>query len=482
MDTGFVGNRMATWCGRQVALTLALALPGLMHAQELIYSEVRTAQPVVAVGAELSLEVVLLDAYAEQLRAPETFELALEVYREADAGAPLEVYGVSLAAGEASAKLSIPVSEAGTFRIVATHPALLSWDLFVEVYDPAGATAPPVPLSGWVGTARAAPAVRPATPERAVRQLKILTPPRDRRFLVNDGNRARLQFFLYDATGQPANAPRDVQVVLETDGELEPEPIVIKKGKNWAVARLRSDRVGPVAVAFRGTIPALTLHRDTRLDPIVFADRTLKLSAALQASLIEPVTLTLKLLDADGNPLRTRARLPVTVEKVKGQGVFGSAERTYIEKGEAQTEVSFTPTWPGPVELLAASAPLVSAPLTVDVSLAPLWFVIVFAGGVIGSLVHLVGGSAGATAARAPAPWRVAARVFVGVVAGALLYWAYLFGVSLPLLPVGDKALLLHSFTAFFVPLLGAFAGVKVLIRLAGAMLPPAGGQSGGAT
>lgn len=489
MDAGLVGSADARFASarfwmRQGALLLA-ALLGSGQAQELIYSEVRTPQPVVAVGAELNLEVVLLDAYSAPIAAPETLELSVEIYRESDAEMPLEVYGVSLAAGEQSINLNIPMGEAGTFRIVATHPTLLSWDLFVEVYDPAGAAASPILLSSWFGTARAAPAVRPASPEQTVHQLKILTPASDRRFLVNGGSRARLQFFLYDAAGQPVNALEDVQVVLETDGELKPDPVVIKKGKNSAVAFLRSDQVGLIDVAFRGTIPTLKLHEDTRLDPVRFDDRTLKLSAVSQASLIEPVTLTLKLLGVDGNPLPTRVRREVTVVMVdpsRGRGVFKPVERTYIEKGDYHTRVNFIPTWPGRVELLAESARLVSVPSTVTVSLAPLWFAIVFTGGVVGSFVDLVGGSAGATAARVLTTWRVLARVFVGVVAGALLYWAYLFGILLPPLPAGASALLLHSLTAFFVPLLGAFAGVKVLIRLAGGMLPPAGGRGDGAT
>ncbi len=68
MDTRLVANTPFSVLGRAVFKRLGVALfflaafyPGRVHAQELIYSEVRTDQPVISAGTELSLEVVLLD-------------------------------------------------------------------------------------------------------------------------------------------------------------------------------------------------------------------------------------------------------------------------------------------------------------------------------------------------------------------------------------------------------------------------------------
>lgn len=467
----FVLDRAAF--GRLGVLLLFAALHlSFVYAQEPIYSEVRAAQPVVASGMELSLEVVLLNAFSERIAAPEAYEVVVEVYKDSSAGELVGMYDVTIAADDESTGLSLPTDEAGTFSIVAVHPALISRELFVQVYDPAGNAVGPTlaSLFSWPGVAWAASTVPTLSPPRTPYKLTVLYPSGDEvRILANGSDRARLQFFLADNDDQPIHAPEDIEIILATNGTLTPERIIIPKGETGATAFLRSSKAGLVYVDYRGTIPAVKFPGDKRLGPFRFDNNKLILEAVSDTSLVEPVILTLKLLDVDGKPLKAGADREVTVVMVansKGRGVFKPVASAVIKKDSFQKDVTFIPTWPGRVELLASSAKLASAPSAVNVSLTPVWLLVIFTGGVVGALVGLFSEPAGKNASRTSAAQRVLIRLFVGVVAGALLYWAYLFGILLPPLPSTANAVLFHSLTAFFVPLLGAFAGIGVLAKL----------------
>lgn len=451
-----------TWIFVLVVKTIvfAMALTTLASAQELIFSTVRLQAPTVPAGAEIEVEIELVDASGTALPAPADYAFVLEVRRGSHEGNLVAAYELTLPAGSSTTSVPLTLSEIGIMSLRALSDATLAREAFLRVVEADRSRlrhGDTVMRSWWLGTAQAAP--QPRARGGAPYRLEILYDATTS-YLANGEDAAQLQLFLYDREGRPTRARQDIEVRLVTNrGILKPPEVVIPKGEDGITVLLSAKRPGPVTLTYRGAIPGAALLTP-ELPPVTFASNILYISASpTRTSLLQPLELVIRLYGADGQPVPADSNRLFTVEIAdgsRGRGVFKPAAQATIEQGNFETRIDFVPNWIGNVLVSASSPNLQSATVEIQVAMALIWILLSSGGGALGSVVALLFGP------KVPVPKRFA-RVLAGIVAGFAFFWALVYGVLV--MPSVDL-ILLNPISAVMVSFLGGYAGTSVFSLL----------------
>jgi hypothetical protein len=254
-------------------------------------------------------------------------------------------------------------------------------------------------------------------------------------------------FFQADDGG---SAPSDILVWLSSNhGELDREPLVIRKCSISGEAHLTSRY--PVQASIRYTV--------------VPSKYAVESPAALQASFVRPIigvavippdkiqTLSLtdrepvvaRFFDIDGIPVPSDIERTVTF--VSNNSFVGVEKQSVtLKPGDSIASTVLLPFWMGSGVISVTSDRLKPTNLQVQV-VGAIVIAVCLTGGLFGGLVLFLasGGS-------------IYSRLIVGVAAGIVLSWAYVFG----LLPKVDSVVAHNYISVFVVSILGGYLGVKV--------------------
>jgi hypothetical protein len=263
---------------------------------------------------------------------------------------------------------------------------------------------------------------------------------------------------VYYMDSQPPKAA--IKVWLTWDhGEIQPNPLVIKKGEFAAEGHWTSGwPVKNAKVAIANVQPALPVQGSNSasmnfVEPI---SGVAFFNPPKIMSIVDESDLHARFYDISGNFVRTSDKRKVTFST--------SSPIVKFQPGSQEMDWDFptmlTPTGWG-TELIEVATPGYP-PFTHTLVITYVGVVLLcLAGGLLGSLGDLL------TNRNAPKGWRILARFMVGALAAVLACWAYVI-VGMPQAPSG----IFHSRIAVLgVSLVGGWAGIVVVRRIAKTLL-----------
>jgi hypothetical protein len=265
---------------------------------------------------------------------------------------------------------------------------------------------------------------------------------------------ARVQIFWI---GQPAPSSA-VQIWLTwTNGELEPNPILLKKGMTVGEARWRSTASVPTAsVSVVATNPPHLPFVGPTEAKVRFAEPILGIDFANppdKITVVDIVPLTARFYDPAGFPIQTETKRHFRFAS-NNPILHLNPQEDDIAPGRSDFSTMMLPTSLG-MSRIEVSTPGYK-PVIHDVRVT----------GTLVVLLSVVGGILGGFLAYINSQGKLWIRIVTGIIVGLVASWAYVF-VGLP---NTDKSILHSQISVVFVSVLSAFSGVKVLGGIAGAL------------
>jgi hypothetical protein len=416
------------------------------------------------VGAKARLEIILQNANNKPAKAAKDYPIEIELRSSATRQLKRKMQD-TIRAGEASAKLQLPLEEAGLFNIHVGHLAkmseLLPGDTVILVRrvlkslprPGRGAWRPDfeVRLAGAGLMASPLPPQFESAPGQGTFLLLKNSPQRT--LLADNKDAATIHVFYASEEGE-GMAPSDIRVRLfNSGGKLDPlPPIKISQGEDYSSAILTSDKVGEITIEYLGSTPTFKVQGDTTLQikfgpPITQID----LNASPPAiTLVDQSDLIVRLLDEKGTPIATDTSRQISFAIERGRGEIDKDELE-IPARRSEGRTTFLPTWIGTVEVSAATPDLQPATVVLQVSPPLMPLSLSALGGLAGGLIAFWVGQNSKW-------WRIA----MGLITGFVLYWAFVFGV-LDFLP---RAIVLNPLSAFVLSTLGGWLGTEVFTKI----------------
>ena len=402
-----------------------------------------------AVGDEVALDIVLLDAQNDEVPAPHDYPL--ELFLVSESGEKALVDSVLLEEGDAALRVYLELPYAGFLSVRAEHPELLTNELFLTVSEAANARGSFAASLGELGArfSRGLSLVWAGQPASPTYYLEVRQSPRA--YFANGKDAAELFVALLDEAGNPVRAPRDIRLEFHSSlGVLEPAAVTLAAGAMSTTTKLRAATVGTAHLTLVSADPDVALQGEPEVE---FVSDVLKILANESVSLVEPMSIRVILF------------VPQDVETVvvltlQAQGRLAE-ERLVIPPGEAEAEARFFPVWPGQVRVTASLAvqdtPLVKDALyefDVTLSLALVLCALSLLGGLAGGWVFV-------TMNRT---WQQRSslarrdRLVIGAVSSFLLFVMLVFGL-VPNTPAIVANVVLNPFAALGFAMLGGYAG-----------------------
>jgi hypothetical protein len=410
-------------------------------------------------GDKVEIAIECLDAENEAAPAPREYAVKLLVHMPSG---EVDTTTVMIAAGETTGRDTIVAREAGLLELQAQHERLQEDGMYLRV-KPARAK----PKSTGEAETEAAeesgevPAGEPQ-PLRAERRMRIAAPESapplaqrptitfrysPQRTLLADGkDEAKIQAFLLDESDSLA---QNISVQLfNSNGLLQPQPLLIKAGESSGTAILTSQDVQTVTVEYVQSRPPTNVEGDKKLHiPFGPAITQIVLDPSPAAiTLVDQCDLNVKLLDRDGRTLATDTLRTVSIEIDAGRGEIESKEIA-IAPGSFQNRTVFRPTWRGQVVLAAATPNLPASSAPVKVSLPTVLLVLTAIGGLAGGFI--------AYWREQNAKWW---RILIGLLTGFVLYWGFVFN----LLPLVPRNVALNPLSGLALSVIGGWLGTEV--------------------
>jgi hypothetical protein len=254
-------------------------------------------------------------------------------------------------------------------------------------------------------------------------------------------------FFQADDGG---TAPSDIKVWLSPNhGEMDHEPLVIAKCSISGEAHLSSKYAVQTSVVYKVLPSSYAVDAPATLTasfvrPIIGIG---VIPTGLQTlSLIDIVPVVVQFFDINGDVMPTDVERTVTF--VSNNSIISLKQQSITLKvGEVVAQTMISPSWLGKGSIFVTADRLQTASHDVQV-IGQILFLVCLVGGITGGLVLFFtsGGS-----------WY--SRVFIGVAAGIVLTWAYVFG----LLPKVDSSVAHNYISVFVVSILGGYLGTKAV-------------------
>jgi hypothetical protein len=245
------------------------------------------------------------------------------------------------------------------------------------------------------------------------------------------------------------SAPVDIRVWLSQDhGEIDVKPLLISRCSIVGEAHLTSKY--PVTVTINYTVipdtylvaaqPQLTA---TFVIPIAGLGIIPKKPQRL--SLIDQLPIMAQFFDQDGNTVHTD--LSRTVKFVSDNSIVGTRDGSVsVKPGAYSADTVLVPYWIGK-GTISVTADWLKSPDPHEVEVVGTAVIAVcMIGGILGGLVSFL-----------TAAGKIETRLVVGLAAGIILTWAYVFG----LLKHVDAAIAHNYLSVFVVSILGGYLGIK---------------------
>jgi len=441
----------------------------------------------IVVGENADVYLKLRDPKDRDARAPKDLTLNVELILPSGA---IRKTSATVKAGESYGRLAIPIKESGIAHIRASQAELLSGGTVVRVRpitskpDLPGTrptTSPvhsPFEVIGAGATAGRFDDIHPAT-HPVVRPL----PPLPRPPTAADdphppvattrpatGNILPINIYYEPHRKLRANgvdAASIFTVITEgkaalgaaflfraTDGTLNPIPVKISEDGETARTELTSRAPGTVRVDFARLDPGFRLEGDKVLN-IEFAPDVAQFRLKVgpsEVTLLETANLIVELLDSNNQPVADTADRKFNLVVESGHGEIEKTEVT-VPAGSSHGQTLFRPSGSGSVRFSAATPTLMSQSVDLLVTVPFLLMVLWLAGGALGGLVAYL--------TTKGAKWW---RVFIGTLAGFLLYLLFVFS----LINTIPRNTVLNPLFALLVALVGGYLGTKVFDVAAG--------------
>jgi len=411
------------------------------------------------VGAKAALEVVIHDANNKPVKAAKDYIIEIELRAMRQLRKKMQD---TIKAGEMSVKLQLPLDAVGFFEIHAGHvakiPELLSGDTRIRVKPVSRSlqrSRPGALLPGFDGRFLGASMMAsPVLPQfMAAQGTELVLKSSPQRTLLADGKDAATIHLFYGS--EEGVAPSDIRVRLfNSSGKLEPPPpLTIPKGDDYAQATLTSTKVETITLEYLGSTPDVPVPGARQLQ-IKFgpAITQLDLNASPPAiTLVDKSDLIVRLLNETGTtPIATDTARIISFAIENGRGEIEQKE-LQIPAGRFEGRTSFLPTWIGEVSISAATPDLQPATVAVKVALPLMPLTLSALGGLAGGIIAFWTGKNSKW-------WRIA----IGLIAGFVLYWAFIFGM----LDMVPRAIVLNPLSAFALSTLGGWLGTEVFTQL----------------
>ena len=260
---------------------------------------------------------------------------------------------------------------------------------------------------------------------------------------------ARLQVFFMDPNGNPA--PSDTSVWLTwSNGELHPQPLVIKKGQTSAEAAWTSNSAVKASVTVVRVAPRYAVAAGSELDvtfvPPIYGVGTPSPNP-LKLSLVDAAPLTAQFFDQAGRAIQTDRVRKITFISSNPSLLHLDPASQDVQAKESGASIYLIPTWSGSADLDIWTPGYDHQRLTIEVSI---WLVLVMC---------LGGGVVGGIAARQRLKGSILWRSFVGVLGAIVLVWIAVYAV----LPRTHSVVAHSLISVFVVGIVGGYGGTSVL-------------------
>jgi len=448
------------------------------------------------VGQKPELVLRLLDPNGRPYFARKDFKIEVEVF--SSSGQRVHRESITLKRGQNLENFDLDVNHlqlTGVLRVKTTHPELLEGGTVLYAVPPR--RSPPVRrgtsriaiqdpvLVSW--QERSGDFVVPAayTPRQSngCGGMLLISPART---LWADGTDAAELTLLVDPVR------RDTAFYIQTTlGQVTPNPILIDRGQPIGSARITSKDVGDATITCVRAVPSVQ-QDGTPTASVRFRQPITGFELAVTPPSIPSIdraTITVTLLRVNGVPIESDERRTVALKRDKGGEIV--PEDIEIKTGEFKGSAIFQPYDRGVVRITATTPGFPTQFVDLEVALPFLLFLLPPLGGMCGGLVAAVrdgshrlrertagdsgsedaskavpvrqatAGNANTTPASRPSLFRIdgpLVRVLVGIVTGALLQWALVFGI----LPVLPRPAVMSLVSWFFIPVVGGWLGTEV--------------------
>jgi hypothetical protein len=414
--------------------------------------DVRVLSRGARLGDTFTVEIVVLNASNQPAVWNQKSELQLEMTVTGPSKRP-SAYPVSIKPGQSAVQLTFASTEAGllSLKVREVKDRLLPGGNSILVRKSASIW--PKPTRERVHLLRVAlrsfepptfvTAAGEATQERDKATL-LLEEASGKDVLADGKDFARIKVHLMDG-----EAPRDIKVWLKwSNGELTPQPLVIKQGDSVAEAHWVSDSPVEAKLSLVTSTPRYPIEQPSEIDvsfvPPIYGIEFLGLNP-LSLWLTDYVPVQVAFFDDQGRTVNAGKRRTVTFTPSNLLRV-DQLERD-VERDHSGTFVFMWPAWHGRSALTVSTPGYPSRTLVVVVAL---WLVAVLCigGGVLGSI-----------AAAKSLNRSVVRRVFAGVLGAIGLVWICVFAI-LPAIP----SIVAHNLTSVLVVgIVGGYGGTRVL-------------------
>ena len=431
----------------------------------------------VKAGDPVPVKVVLLDGSGKLTNAIENTLLVVQA--EGPSQKPVTM-DIGIAVGSSAADLLLPAMVPGLVKLTVRQPGnrILESSNFVLV------TAPPPAKTNQRAVKKTQKPAAGSTPtgsinfsnspaarlQRASKSAELqldssgaggvpgpqvmfqVSGERDSNVRADGISYERIAVYYMDT--QPALVP--IQVWLTWDhGNVQPNPLIIKKGELFAEARWTSG--SPVAnaqVAIADIKPRVSLggSRQAAINFVAPVSGVAFFNPPDTISIADAYSLHARFYDLAGNFVRTADKRKMTVSSNNPIVQF----QPNTQDTDWDFETSLVPSGWGKAEIEVATPGYPPFKHTVVITyVAVLWLCLL--GGLLGSLADVL------TNRESPHGWRIPGRLVVGALAALLACWIYIV-VGIP----GASPGIIHNRIAIMgVSLLGGWAGV-VVFRKAG--------------
>jgi hypothetical protein len=244
------------------------------------------------------------------------------------------------------------------------------------------------------------------------------------------------------------SAPSNVYIWLSPDhGSVDHQPLVIPKCTITGAAQLSSKYPVRTTVVYKVVpgsyqVDAPATLQATFVRPIIGIGTVPDGTQTL--SLIDRVPLVAQFFDANGDAAPTDSER--TVMFISNNSVISPKEQSItVKPGQYSAQTTIMPFWLGTGTIFVSAEHLKTASHQIAVIG---WILIV---------VCLFGGSIGGLVSFLIAGGKAYSRLVVGIAAGIVLTWAYVFG----LLPKVDATVAHNYISVFVVSILGGYLSIK---------------------
>jgi hypothetical protein len=402
-------------------------------------------------GEVITVRITLVDAENRPAVANKNFEIMVESRWQ---GGGTESSNIIVKTGDTGQTTQLTLKDAGVIEITASNKQLAKGGTIVNVRSssplatptPSMATPPGGGFLNIVYFDQEGAPLPASTPSTAwTPKIKLdYYPKRPLRADKNDA--ATICVILPD---EPAR--EDMLIYLSSDiGPPNPYPIKIQKGESIGKATLVADRAGAIQFWYDYSTPparAPDVLPTIKFCAPVWGWKIVPKSPRI--GLFESEEIGLQLVDSSGTAVPADEEREANLSIASGTGQFDKwSVRFDSEKGYATA--TFIPTSPGIIEVVGTTLYLQDQSARFIVTMSFSLLVLCAVGGTLGGLVSYL-------TQKPSASW---ARIFIGLITGFVLYWAFLFGAVH--LSSFSHGFLFNPFVAMVLSIIGGWIGTNV--------------------